>query len=322
MTYASYINILKSKSEQISKLKNNISKIDLKNTWEGTASNKQKDELSNIQIEIESQLTQLSNINEAMKKIDDYDIKEEEIKSYKNQLNSLESNDKSYLKKKEEIQEKINNLIEEKEKLKTDIENKLFSINKLYHSQITEIKKTETLKTFNLLKNAEINFKDLNFNIIASKNSDKEKSLNSGTITIENLGTPYEKEPTPGKSAQKLHVYHDNTRLYDDAYITIKKGETIRLNVNLSENCGEVKLLKRTSADGEENWKQYLSAHSEPFVNRDDSSTFIATNNYDWVITGNKATNGYITLSQTSSHSTNNGNDYKSMYRIHIKVVE
>ena len=322
MTYTSYINILKSKSEQISKLKNNISKIDLENIWEGAASNKQKDELSNIQIEIESQLTQLSSINEAMKKIDDYDIKEEEIKSYKNQLNSLESNDKSYLKKKEEIQEKINNLIEEKEKLKTDIENKLFSINKSYQSQIIQIKNTEIVKTFNLLKDAENNFKELNFNIIASKNSNKEKSSNSGTITIENIGTPYEKEPTPGKSAQKLHVYHDNTRLYDDAYITIKKGETIRLNMNLTENCGEVKLLKRTSADGEENWKQYLSAHSEPFVNRDDSSTFIATNNYDWVITGNKATNGYITLSQTSSHSTNNGNNYKSMYRIHVKVVE
>ena len=35
-----------------------------------------------------------------------------------------------------------------------------------------------------------------------------------------------------------------------------------------------------------------------------------------------KITNGYVTLSQTTFHSTENAPEYKSMYRIKIKVIE
>ena len=56
---------------------------------------------------------------------------------------------------------------------------------------------------------------------------DKNVFCESGTITLDKQGTVYDKEPTPGKSAQKLHVYHEGTRLYDDACITVKKGDTL-----------------------------------------------------------------------------------------------
>ena len=121
---------------------------------------------------------------------------------------------------------------------------------------------------------------------------------------------------------KNLGISFGGLRAVNAVDITIKKGETIRLTVNISDNAGNVKLLKRTSADGQEDWRKYLTGKSEPYVNRYDSSTFIATDNYDWVITGDKVTNGYITLSQTTFHSTENAPEYKSMYRIKVKVVE
>ena len=35
-----------------------------------------------------------------------------------------------------------------------------------------------------------------------------------------------------------------------------------------------------------------------------------------------KVTNGYVTLSQTTFHSTDNAPEYKSMYRIKVRVIE
>lgn len=105
-----------------------------------------------------------------------------------------------------------------------------------------------------------------------------------------------------------------------DNYLTIKatprNGDKIS-----SDNAGTVQLLKRTSADGQEDWRNYLTGKSEQYVNRNDPNTFIATDHYDWVITGDKVTNGYITLSQTAFHSTDNAPEYKSMYRIKVKVI-
>ena len=178
--------------------------------------------------------------------------------------------------------------------------------------------------------------KKLNFEITVTNSlsnnivpGDKTTSTNPGSITFDKQGTYYDKEPTPGRSAQKLHVYHNGQRLYDDACITVKKGETIRLTVNLSDNAGEIKQLTRNTASGQgekksdpDHWTNWFSAKSEPFVNRHDRNTFLERDNFDWVITADRVTNGYVTLSQTTFHSTDRGNEFKSMYRIRIKVVD
>lgn len=321
MTYASYINDIKEKSTTITDFNTNTTKIDLESIWEGTASTKQRNNLIALQSELSTQISQLSSLNEAMSDIDGYDKLEKQLKECHDQLTALDSDDGNYATRYSELSEQIRKITDQKQELKIKIERTLTSITKSYSKQHSTIPKTEIEKTLDLLKEIENSLSSLKFDILTAS-SEKTKSTDAGTITINSQGTIYDKEPTPGKAAQKLHVYHDGTRLYDDACITIKKGETIRLTVNLSDNAGEIQQLTRTSADGAENWKQYFSAYSEPFVNRYDSSTFLETDNYDWVITGNNVTNGYVTLSQTSFHSTDQGSEFKSMYRIKIKVVE
>jgi hypothetical protein len=230
--------------------------------------------------------------------------------------------------------DRINSLkrkaIEAYESLRTQINNKLSNISTRYSEQYVDIPATPVENTVSVFEKAEQSLSSIpEMLTIQPANGDVIRSKNAGTIQLDKQGTYYDTEPTPGKSAQKLHVYHNGERLYDDACITIKKGETIRLTVNLSDNAGNIELLKRTSADGyrDENnpnnsWPNFFSAYSEPSVNRYDSSTYLATDHYDWVITADKVTNGYVTLSQTTFHSTENAPEYKSMYRIKVKVVE
>ncbi len=329
MTYSSYVSDISSKSTTLTEFNNNTKNVDIESIWEGNASTKQRGNLNTLQNELSTQVKQLSSLNDAMTNIDEYDRTEKELKDARNALNSLDKDDKDYASRYSELSQRIRELTDKKQQLKTKIDRTLTSITKTYSTQHNKIEKIELKETIKLLKDTENELNKIKFDILATKSTKKEEttktevttSAQSGTLQIDNTGTPYDTEPIPGKGAQKLHVYHDGTRLYDDAYITIKKGETIRLNMNLTDNCGQVELLKRTSADGGSNWKNYVNAYSEPFIDRYDSSTFLEQDNYDWVITGTQTTNGYITLSQTSSHSTSQG-EYKSMYRIHVKVVD
>lgn len=134
-----------------------------------------------------------------------------------------------------------------------------------------------------------------------------------------------------GKKAQVQRLFYNGKELKDGDEIVIKKGETIRITVKLPTTAGQTQLLKRTSADGyhgdcdivgQRYWERYFSAHSEPFVNRNDSSTYLHRNNYDWVITGNNVTKGYVTLSQTSFQKTDKFNEIKSMVTVRVKVVD
>ncbi len=323
MAYSSYVSDITSKSTTLTEFNDNTKKIDLESIWEGNASTKQRSNLNTLQGELSTQVKQLSSLSDAMTNIDEYDRTEKELKEARNALNSLDKDDKDYASRYSELSQKIRELTDKKQQLKATIDRTLTSITTNYSSQHNKIEKVELKETVKLLKSTESELNKIKFDILATKTTPQEvtTSTEAGTIQIDNTGTPYDTEPVPGKAAQKLHVYHDGTRLYDDAYITIKKGETIRLSMNLTDNCGDVELLRRTSADGGSDWKNYVTSYSEPFVDRYDSSTFLEQDNYDWVITGNQTTNGYITLSQTSSHSTAQG-EYKSMYRIHVKVVD
>lgn len=332
MNYGEIVAKLKELNSSIIKAKESITNIDLKSIWEGNAQKKQTNNLEELTSSLDKQTEQLNTLSEIMTSIDKYDQLTKEIKELTDQLNSLDDEDEDYAIKYHEISEQIRKKTEEKNNLKVTIESSLNNIATTYASQYEKIPATEIEKTLDVFEEAEaIGLKLGNaFEILATKSTkDKVSSEGAGTITLDKQGTYYEKEPTPGKSAQKLHVYHNGERLYDDAEITVKKGDTIRLTVNLTDNCGEVKQLKRTSADGyrsdtkpQNNWTNYFSAQSEPFVNRYDSSTFVERDNFDWVITADKVTNGYVTLSQTTFHSTDQGEEFKSMYRIKIKVVE
>ena len=125
-----------------------------------------------------------------------------------------------------------------------------------------------------------------------------------------------------GVIAQKLIMTFKGQQIGEDSTITMKKGDTITINVTLPSCCGTPLLLKRTSADGQTGWYNYLSATSLPHVNRYDSSTFIKTNKYDWIIRGDKVTGSAVILSQTAKYSTDLSADgIKAMVRVRVKVV-
>ena len=325
MTYSNYASKISSNKTTLQQLLDSISNIDFETSWEGNAAKKQIISLTTILTDSKTQLNYLDDLTTVLPLIDEYDNEKKLIKEYETNINNLNREDKNYQNNVDRLTSLKNQATNKAETLKKQIESKLANISTRYSEQYVDIPATEVKTTADLFKQAESKMQSIEQNLqikAIAKNGDKTSSANAGTIQIDKQGTYYDKEPTPGKSAQKLHVYHNGERLYDDACITIKKGETIRLTVNLSDNAGNVKLLKRTSADGQENWRQYLTGKSEPYVNRYDSSTFVERDNYDWVITGDRVTNGYITLSQTTFHSTDNAPEYKSMYRIKVKVVE
>lgn len=124
-----------------------------------------------------------------------------------------------------------------------------------------------------------------------------------------------------GTSAQTLTAYYNGVKIPRYYKITMHVGETIRLKMYLPTGCGTIKLLTRTTAAGQENWNDYFTGKSEPFVNRYNSSTFLATDHFDWVITANKKTGGqYIQLSQTTEQSTSSFSEIKSFFNVNIKV--
>ncbi len=115
--------------------------------------------------------------------------------------------------------------------------------------------------------------------------------------------------------------------------ITMKVGQTIRINLYLTKACGTIKQLTRTSASGQGKtttgggwcgsddntcWKNWFSASSSPSVNSANPSTFVATDHYDWIITANKKTNGSVALSQTATQSTSKFIEIKSMIKIYV----
>lgn len=325
MTYSNYATKLNNDTNLIQQLLTSLENIDLESSWEGNASKKQITNLRTILTDKNTQLHNIDDLTSALLLIDEYDNEKKLVKEYETNINNLNREDPNYQENVNRLTSLKNKSVNKYESLKKQIEEKLFNITTRYSEQYVDLPPTNVENTVNLFKQSEEKLQSIDKQLTIQatpRNGDKISSENAGTIQIDNKGTYYDTEPTPGKSAQKLHVYHNGERLYDDACITIKKGETIRLTVNLSDNAGQVQLLKRTSADGQEDWRQYLTGKSEPYVNRYDSSTFIARDNYDWVITGDRVTNGYITLSQTTFHSTENAPEYKSMYRIKVKVVE
>ncbi len=332
MTYSNYATKLNNEAQTTEQILSNISKIDILSSWEGNAAKKQSSNLTNLLNDKNIQLHNIDELTSALLLIDEYDNENKLIKEYQTNINNLNNQDPNYQNNKDNLNALKNKSIYKAETIKSQIEDKLANITNRYSEQYVDLPPTIVENTVNLFKESKTKISNIdNYLTIQATpfNKDKTSSENAGTIQIDKQGTYYDKEPTPGKSAQKLHVYHNGERLYDGACITVKKGETIRLTVNLSDNAGQIKQLTRTTADGyrdekndKNSWTNFFDAHSEPYVNRYDSSTFVERDNYDWVITANKVTNGYMTLSQTTFHSTDKGNEFKSMYTIRVKVID
>ena len=136
-----------------------------------------------------------------------------------------------------------------------------------------------------------------------------------------NWSPDYSDTSTPAswctKSAAVLKAYMNGREVADRSKISMNVGETIRITLYLTKECGNVKHLTRTSADGQSNWQQFFSAESVPYVDRYDASTFVSTDHFDWVITANKKANEVI-LTQTTFQSTSKYREIKSFFHITV----
>ncbi len=136
------------------------------------------------------------------------------------------------------------------------------------------------------------------------------------------------------KKAAVLTATMNGSPLADRSTITMNVGETVTVTLYLTKECGEVKQLTRTSASGQTSggtggcdtsdpicWRNWFTAKSVPSVNRDDPSTFVSTDHFDWVITATKSANGKtIALSQTTFQSTSKYREIKSFFHLNVKV--
>ena len=127
--------------------------------------------------------------------------------------------------------------------------------------------------------------------------------------------------PICNSAAQTLIMTFKGERIGSDSTITMKKGDTITINITLPSCCGKPLLLTRTTADGEEDWRNYLTARSFPSVNRYDASTAVETDTYDWVIRADSFANGTVTLSQTAEFNSTLHHGLKAMVRVRIRIT-
>ena len=148
---------------------------------------------------------------------------------------------------------------------------------------------------------------------------------NSGNVDSSLMGSGSDEGFYSCKKASPNLTLKINGKTYgQDGTITMKKGETLTVNVLLPTKCGKIIRLTRTSADGQSNWRNYASAYSSPSVNRNNPATFVSgATGYKWIITAKER--GEVILSQTAEFDVKTANglsgNIKSMIRLHVKII-
>lgn len=99
----------------------------------------------------------------------------------------------------------------------------------------------------------------------------------------------------------------------NNATITMKVGETKSIRVNIPSECGSLSRWTRRSADGQEDWNQYVT---QSFGSAD-------SRGYTWIITANRV--GNVTVSQTAQYDSLSPSgvctgNVKSMYTLNINI--
>ncbi len=229
-----------------------------------------------------------------------------ELDSNNEETTTLTSAYKTYQSTKDELTTNVDSDFRTLTILKESIDKEIASIKGVTTTKIEEIKiKEEEVKK---IVNSQITSTNLSL--------DEEARAFVGDIDNDD----YYISPKIGKVAQTPTLWYNGKEYKRDDEIVVKKGETIRIIVKLPVSAGKIKQLQRTTADGAKGWQNYATAVSEPYVNRKDPSTFLRTNYYEWVVTGDKV--GSTTISQTMFHSTEQFNQVKSMIRLKLKVVD
>ena len=169
--------------------------------------------------------------------------------------------------------------------------------------------------------------------ITKAKEEDEERAKNKSGVLSYEVG----KVPEPGVEAANiarldsgtggratlLDIQVDGVSLGQDGTITIKKGQQVKLTVQMPEEIEGVDTCKRTSAHGGAGHNTKVKQYNDPNVDKNNSSTYRKMRSYDWYITGTET--GEVTLSQTALFSLTGKHKYgtyKGMCRVRVKIVD
>lgn len=153
---------------------------------------------------------------------------------------------------------------------------------------------------------------------VSSKSSSSKKSSSGSKQSTSTGGTGSGICPYSGSG---MTAYLNGRQLSYDEVITMSVGQTISITLYLPSNCGTPSsyYLTRTTADGQENWRNYFTGSSSPSVPHN-SGRSVKTNTYNWIIKANKKTPGGVILSQTSEFRSDKYSFSKHFFRIVVKV--
>lgn len=152
---------------------------------------------------------------------------------------------------------------------------------------------------------------------------DMSESINFSKYSLMTSVTTTEEFNRCRSASPNLVLKYNGSTHGQDSNITLRLGESFDIEVYLPTQCGGIALLTRNSADGQDNWRDFVEQDNLPFVDRCDTSTYKQITHYTWRITAKKQ--GSVTLSQTAQFGVKGANGgysvIKSMIRLNVKIV-
>ncbi|MBQ8535344.1 MAG: hypothetical protein IJ463_06635 [Bacilli bacterium] len=284
-------------SETTQKLQE-IKQVPLDDIWKGIAHTSLRTELNDIMTKLDTEQTNIKKFSTILNLMETYKKCKEQYENLLKEYNSTQDETKKI-----ELKSQLTTLETELQNFKTSILKELNYDTVVEDTQ--ELTSTTTKTTYS--------------------SADVERILKDAVIIPDPEPIEYIDGKPAGiykKKAKQQIIYFDGKRIQEDSVLNVKVGETIRLTVQLPKDSGEVNLLTRTTADGEENWENYIDAYSDPYVNRNDRSTALPIDTFEWVITPTKKSRDTITLSQTTFHTTDYSEEVKSMIRVKINIID
>ena len=277
MNYSAMASKINTIVNEINQLLKSIETITFDETWKGNTHDKLTTDLKDTISKFNIQIANITNFANNLNNLETYKTRKEQHKNLLGEYNS-----ETQESKRSDIKTKLEFLDTELISIKNSIKNAL---------NYQRISTKQELVTYKVSDQILINQDDPNI--------DSSRILKDATIISDPEPVKYINGKPEGiyiNKAKELVLYYDGKRIAADSVLNVKVGETIKINVKLPEDCGKVNYLTRTSADGQDNWRNYISAHSEPFVNRHDSSTAVAVESFDWVITPQKKSSSPLPL--------------------------
>lgn len=186
MSYSQYASSITSNATEVSSKAESITQVEIDSIWEGTAHDKQKGYLTDLESAVAVQVSQMNALASVLSLIDDYDKKTSNIEWYLEKRDNLNKNAINYLEAYESYSELAKNEITAKSEIKTKINGILNGITESYTEKIVKVSPTEVVSTYDIFKEFEENM----------------NGVSSSSFDISNTVTPVSVSNLTGDTSQ------------------------------------------------------------------------------------------------------------------------